>query len=226
MDEVYYDKNRDDSKNIEKQRKINLKLSNKIKKVILMIVCAILIITVNCFTVSKFHRNAFSIAFEFIQNGLYIDLSEPEVIELPTSQDDPFGIFAECAKYDIYPQAPYYLPEGYVLVDVNGNINKRWANFVSFTYKNGKKCFTLDYTRFWGNRMDKINIPGEHHSISEININGKPAIISEGSKQFTMAYEDNQTTLLIVAENVPYNECYKMVESIRHKGEFLWLEEF
>ena len=193
------------------------------KKIIPVIVCAILIIAVNCFTVSKFHRNAFSIAFEFIENGLYIDLSEPEVIELPTSQDDPFGIFAECAKYDIYPQAPYYLPEGYVLTDVRVNTKQLMRNYVSFIYENGNKNFGLYYKKYWGSEHEKVNISYEEgNMVSEININGKPAIISKGKKQISMAYEDDHIVLIISANRVPYDEFYKMAESIRHKGEFLW----
>ncbi|MDE7098593.1 MAG: hypothetical protein K2O60_05555, partial [Ruminococcus sp.] len=89
----------------------------------------------NCISVSAWDMNIVSAVIEFTKGGFSVDFgkNEYEVIELPTSENDPYGLIAECAKYEIYPETPHYLPEGFELTLISNNVNKDYANIISFT---------------------------------------------------------------------------------------------
>lgn len=176
--------------------------------------CAVLIGT-NIFSVSAWNMNIFSAVIEFTKGGFSVDFgnNEHEVIELPKTEDDPYGIIAECAKYDIYPETPHYLPEGFVLTLSTHEVND-YSNDINFVYANGKQSITLDFSRYW-NDIGRLGIPSDSYNISEITINDSPAVISEEDNQFTLVYQNNKTVLYIFTQDVDYEECKKIVNSIK-----------
>ncbi|MDE6520912.1 MAG: DUF4367 domain-containing protein [Ruminococcus sp.] len=170
----------------------------------------------NCISVSAWDMNIVSAVIEFTKGGFSVDFgkNEYEVIELPTSENDPYGLIAECAKYEIYPETPHYLPEGFELTLISNNVNKDYANIISFTFKNSDMSISLDYKRYW-NGVTNTLIPSDNYNISEIEINGKSAIVSKEDNQFTVHYIEDDTAYVIFTQNVPYDECDKIVSSIK-----------
>lgn len=179
-------------------------------------VACVMLICANCISVAAWDMNIFSAVIRFTNGGFSVDFGENEkdAIKLPTSDDDPYGIIAECAKYDIYPETPHYIPNGFVLTDIDSNVNEDYANTVRFIYRNGKKNFSIDYTKYW-NETDQIGIPSDHYNISETKVNGSPAIVSKEENQYTITYQKGKTVFFMFADGLPYDECKKIVESIK-----------
>lgn len=177
--------------------------------------CLALFLTANCITVLAWDMNIVSAIIEFTKGGFSVDFGEErEVIELPTSEDDPYGIIAECAKYEIYPETPYYLPEGFYLESVESNVNEDFANIASFTFKNGNMSISFDFERYW-NDTGKIVIPSDKYNISETTVNGNPAIVSKEDNQYTITFMNGKTSFFMFTQDVSYDECEKIVESIK-----------
>ncbi len=98
--------------------------------------------------------------------------------------------------------------------DVDINVNKDHANTVRFIYWKDNQNFSIDYTRYW-NEVDRIGIPSDHYNISETEVNGSPAIVSKEDNQYTITYQKDKTVFFMFAQDVPYDECEKIVESIK-----------
>ena len=160
--------------------------------------------------------NIVSAVIKFTKGGFAVDFGKDEstVIKLPTSENDPYGIIAECAKYEIYPETTHYLPEWFKLESISNNVNKEYANIISFTFENSDMSISLDYKRYW-NGVTNTLIPSDKYNISEIEINGKAAIVSKEDNQFTVHYIKDDTAYVIFTQNVPYDECDKIVSSIK-----------
>ena len=184
------------------------------------VLCAVVIMLVgNCVTVAAWDMNILSAIVKFTKGGFSVDFTEEQqqqdIVELPTSENDPYGISEECAKYDVYPtEIPTYIPEGFNLTYTTHNVNPDYANFVSFTFENGKKTISIDYTRYW-NEVGNDIIPSDDYNISKMDINGSEAIVSKEDKEYIITYIKGKTVFYMYAKNVDYDECDKIVESIK-----------
>lgn len=176
----------------------------------------VILFCVNCISVSAWDMNIISAVVEFTKGGFSVDFqkNKSEIIELPVSEDDPYGIITECAKYDIYPETPHYIPDGFALTNIDTNINEDYANTIHFVYKNGNQDFSIVYTKYW-NEIWQIGIPSDHYNISETEVNGNTAIISKEDNQYTITFMNEKTLFFMFARNVPYDECEEIVASIR-----------
>ncbi len=176
----------------------------------------VILFCANCISVSAWDMNIVSAVIKFTNGGFSVDFSETEKdsIKLPTSDDDPYGIIAECAKYDIYPETPHYIPDDFVLTGIDINVNEEYANTIRFIYQNGEQNFSIAYTRYW-NEREQIGIPSDQYNISETMVNDSPAIVSKEDNQYTITYQKDKTVFFMFAEDVPYDECEKIVESIK-----------
>lgn len=174
----------------------------------------VMLICVNCISVAAWNTNIVSAVIKFTKGGFSVDFNNESTFELPTAENDPFGIIAECAKYDIYPETPFYLPEGFVLDFIDTNVNEDYANTVRFIFKNENQRISLDFIRYW-NEIGKIGVPSDDFNISETEVNGYPAIVSKEDNQYTITYQKDKTVFFMFAQDVPYDECEKIVESIK-----------
>lgn len=176
--------------------------------------CLALFITANCITVLAWDMNIVSAIIEFTKGGFSVDFGEErEFIELPTSEDDPYGIIAECAKYDIYPETPHYLPEGFELTLTEHNENSQMKS-ITFDFYKGQQSISIAYDLFIDG-TGKIGIPSDDYNISETMINNKNAVISKEDNQFTITYKTDNLVTMIFTQDVPYDECDKIVASIK-----------
>lgn len=199
----------------EYDRKKNKTSVRTLRKMLPVLCAAAVMLAANCISVMAWDMNIISAVIEFTQGGFSVDFgkNEHEVIELPTSEDDPYGIIAECAKYDIYPETPHYLPEGFELSMSTNNVSD-YSNDVKLVYTKGKESITFDVTRYW-DEVGQIGIPSDKYNITETTVNGYPAIISKEDNQFTLAYQIDKTVIYIFTQDVDYAECDKIVASIK-----------
>lgn len=174
------------------------------------------LVCVNCISVAALDMNIISAVIKFTKGGFSVDLgkNESKIIELTTSEDDPYGIIAECAKYDIYPETPHYIPDGFVLADIDINVNEDYANTICFIFRNGKQNFSIAYTRYW-NEREQIGIPSDQYNIYETKVNDSPAIVSKEDNQYTITYQKGNFVFFMFTDGVPYDECEKIIDSIK-----------
>ena len=188
---------------------------NIFKRFIPVLCCFVLVFTANCLSVAAWNMNIVLAVIEFTKSGFAVDFSKPkEEIHLPTSEDDPYGFIAKLAEYDIEIETPHYIPEGFVLTDIDTNFNESCADEVCFVFEKGKLNFSLSYTKYH-NDIPQILIPSDHYNISETEVNGSPAIISKEDDQYTITYFKDKTEFYMFSVDVPYEECEKIVKSIR-----------
>ena len=188
---------------------------NILKRFAPVLCCLVLVLTVNCVTVLAYNMNIFSAVIEFTKGGFSVNFGkdEPVPVELPTSEDDPYGFIAKLAEYDIEFETPHYIPEGFVLTVVETNVNEKVGNTVRFIFRKDNQNFSIDFSNYIGN-VPQIVIPSDHYNISETEVNGSPAIVSKEDNQYTIAYQKGKTVVYMFAQDVPYEECEKIVQSI------------
>ncbi len=199
---------------IEQEKIGNRKAIRVIKKFFPVICCAVVILAANCISVAAWNKNIVSAVIEFTKGGFSVTFDKKDVVELPTSENDPYGIIGECAKYDVYSETPYYLPKGFELDSIETNINEEYANAVSFRFINGDKSICMEFIRYWG-EIGQIGIPSDDFNISEIEVNGCPAIVSKEDNQYTITYQTDKTVFFMFTQDITYDECEKIVESIK-----------
>lgn len=188
---------------------------NIFKRFVPVLCCFGLIFTANCVSVAAWDMNIVSALIEFSKGGFAVDFGKPkEEIHLPTSENDPYGFIAKLAEYDIEFETPHYIPEGFVLTEVNTNVNENMGNTVRFLYEYKQQTISLSYNGFW-NEMPMIGIPSDHYNISETEVNGSPAIISKEDDQYTITFQNGKNVFVMFTVNVPYDECEKIVASIK-----------
>ena len=203
------------------------KITRKIRVVFAGISVAVVLFVMNIITVSAFNMNVFSFIVHVFDDGFSIDslasdeVSPEEIIQLPVTLDDPYGMIAECAKYEIYPETPHYLPEDYVLTLCRYTDMPSLSKHVKFTFRNqhnAKQTITFSYELF----EDKKNIsdskfPNVEHHLSEIKINDKPAILAEEKKdkQFTVVYPIDTLLIIIFTQDVSKEEVNQIINSIK-----------
>lgn len=177
--------------------------------------CVILFLA-NAVTIFALNKDIFSAIIQFTEGGILIDFSKQDenVITLPVSEDDPYGFISKLAEYDIYFETPHYIPEGFVLTDINTNVNKRTANNVYFIYRKGQQDIGFSFSRYW-NEIGRIGIPSDHYNISEREVNGSTAVVSKEDGQYSILYEKDKTVFGMFSRNVPYDECEKIIDSIK-----------
>lgn len=202
-------------KRIRNYEKTSKKPFSVMKRFAPVLCCMVLVLAANCITVLAYDMNIISAVIKFTQGGFSVDFgNQPEKIVLPTSEDDPYGLIAKLAEYDIEFETPHYIPEGFVLTEVDTNVNENYANTVRFIFRKNKQTISIDYERYW-NDVGQIGIPSDHYNISETEINGSPAIVSKEDNQYTITYQKDKTVFFMFADGVPYDECEKIVESIK-----------
>ena len=158
------------------------------------------------------NESLLSLAVNIKESGFSIDFSE--TIELPTSEDDPYGIRGECQKYGYTPDVPFYLPEGFELkhIDKSNDVSDNITNTFTFKKGTGSICFAYNY---YINEMGSITVPSDEFNLSEIEVNGTKAILSQEDGQYVVNYQKDKIIYVIFIQHVDYSECDKIIESIR-----------
>lgn len=183
----------------------------------LSVACAVLFCA-NCISVSAWSMNIFKALVNFVQGGVLIgfeDRQEESVIELPTSENDKYGMKGKCAEYGVYPLVPEYLPDGFQLTDIETEANKYYLRVI-FYYNKGSTILNIDFQQFYNSEdIPTIGIPSDTHNITEKEINGQTMYILEEDNQFTATFLRNNMIYLIFSDGLDYEECDKIVNSIK-----------
>ncbi|MCR5717971.1 MAG: DUF4367 domain-containing protein [Oscillospiraceae bacterium] len=176
-------------------------------------IAAALLLTANTVTILAENQNIVSFIIEKTENSFSVQPIPKTVVELPTTPDDPYGIKAECAKYELEVEAPTYLPEGFVLWDVDV-IEKDITKMISFKFHRDTEFLVLQYTELYDTNA-KGNIPSDFFNIEEVTVNGKPAVTSKEDGQYTLLYYVGNMEYLLYSDSLSYAECDKIVASIK-----------
>lgn len=174
----------------------------------------VVLIGANVFSVSAWDMNIFSAIVKFTKGGMSVNLNQ-NIIELPVSEGDPYGIKAKCAEYDIYPLTPHYLPEGVELVDFNEVVCDRFTD-LCFFYQNGNTRLNITYTKY--NDSENVlhsGIPTDTYNLQETEINGQTMFILKEDNQFTVTFLNDSVVCVIYSNELDYDECQKVMESIK-----------
>ncbi len=198
---------------LRKSRKLKIQPSKRTTRIFSILLVAAVLAVANTITVFAVNENIVSFIVNRAENGFSVTPVPETVIELPTSEDDPYGIRAECAKYGLDVEVPTYLPEGFVLVDVDEHesIVKKDVNF--YFVKEGTHLM-LKYTELYTPNA-KSNIPSDHFNLEEIEVNGKSAVTSKEDRQYNLIYYDGNMEYFMTSDYLDYQECDKIVASIR-----------
>ena len=196
-----------------KGRKTNVNNKLKIRKWSAVFVsCAAVILVLNIASFSALGMNIFSAAYKIVKGGITIDMNEGEKTDLSVTDDDPYGIKAKCAEYDMYPLTPTYIPKGLELVNVVEDRNEVFTHVI-FQYKNDEIKLNFDFCRYNnGMEMPPIGIPTDTYNIVEEQINGHKMYILKEDNQFTATFLEDNIVYAITAIDCDYDECQKVIE--------------
>ncbi len=180
------------------------------------VACAAVVVGLNAFSLRALGQNMFSAAYQFTKGGIFIDMSNDNNdnnIELPVTSDDPYGIKAKCAEYDMYPLTPTYIPEGFELVNVVEDRNEVFTHVI-FQYKNDEIKLNFDFCQYNnGMEVPPIGIPTDTYNIVEEKINDYKMYILKEDNQFTATFLEENIVYLITAIDCDYDECQNVIES-------------
>lgn len=176
----------------------------------LVIVC-VMVLLANMAVVSEYGMNIFSFIMEITNPS-----SQKQEIILPVSENDPYGIIAECEENGISADTPYYLPDDFILTDTEINNNaENYVKIMVFVYENENQRITIT-CREYLNEVPRIGMASERHNFTEMTfLNGAKAVISREDNQMNFLYNREKFVLSIFTQNVDYSECEKIVKSIK-----------
>ena len=178
------------------------------------VACAAVIVGLNAFSLRALGQNIFSAAYQFTKGGILIDMSNDNNIELPVTSDDPYGMKAKCAEYDMYPLTPTYIPEGFELINIVEDVNNVTTNVI-FYYKKGDILLNFNFNMYKdGKGIPPIGIPTDTYNIVEEQINGHKMYTLKEDNQFTATFLEDNIVYAITAIDCDYDECQKIIESL------------
>ncbi|MDE5772822.1 MAG: DUF4367 domain-containing protein, partial [Ruminococcus sp.] len=204
------------------------KITRRMRIVFATISVAVLLFIMNIITVSAFNMNVFSFIVHITDKNFSVnsslfasEVSADDIIELPVSADDPYGMIAECAKYGIYPETPHYLPDNYVLTVYNYTDMPLYMKWVKFTFRNrhnARQTITFSYELYEEEeKISHTKFSNSEHCLSEIEINDRPAILAEeqNDKQFTVVYPIDTLLITIFTQDISKEEINQIINSIK-----------
>lgn len=192
--------------------------------------CAVVLFGLNQASLNAYGENVFSRVYHFTKGGISIMVGEnntveptkvttesptylEEVIELPTTPDDPYGIRAVCAENGLYPMTPKYIPDGFKLVRMVVDDDQASTDIV-FRYKKEKEMINLYYTYHKTDNQYSFGVPTESDSIQELTINNQVFTVIKESKQLKAFCINDNLLCNICTYDIDDSESYKILYSI------------
>lgn len=191
------------------------------RRFIVLASCLLLCIGLNTWTLYAFGMGLPKTIYQITKGAISFRPSdlEPNAINLPVSEEDPYGIQAECRKQGFSPLTPAYLPDDMILSILRSNGADAKIKRVDFTYRSSKdseKTLSLDYTFSEDaqlyNKFD-YGFPTDHYNITEEKFNGKNVLISWEDEVFHAAFCDNDKQIIyhITSNHIGYDETYRIL---------------
>lgn len=178
-------------------------------------VCFVAVIGLNLISFHAWGTNIVSALIEIKKGAISVDFGSQkyDVIDLPTSDDDPYGIKEKCAEYEVYPEVPQYLPKDFKLIDCNID-EMDILTELRFYYKKDDIKLNLAYQSYSkAEYITSIGIPSDKYNVTEEVINGHTVYILKEDDQFTATYMINNIVYVIFSDGLDYDECQKIIES-------------
>lgn len=176
--------------------------------------CLLIGVGINAASLSVFGTNLFSAAYKIFNGGITIDMDKKDAVEIPTTNDDPYGMKSKCAEYDMYPLTPTYIPEGFELVNLFEEKNDVFTNVI-FQYKDSGIKLNFDFCQYnEGEEIPPIGIPTDTYNIVEEEVNDHKMYILKEDNQFTAAFQEDNIVYMIFADGLDYDNCQKVIESL------------
>ncbi len=193
--------------------------------------CAALLFGLNQASLNAYGENVFKRAYHFTKGGVSImigendntestepptappatDASAPEeeVIELPTYPGDPYGIKALCAKSEIFPITPTYIPDGFKLMNLIQSDDSHTTN-VQFTYQNKDKRIIIGYI-YCKSDAGSIAIPADTPIQYEINVGSIPFSIIKEDGQYKALCLNDKLFYTVQTYGIEYDEAERIL---------------
>ncbi|MFA9381570.1 MAG: DUF4367 domain-containing protein [Acetanaerobacterium sp.] len=180
-------------------------------------IAAVVLLSGNVLTLSAYGVNVLSAIVQFTKDAVKFDFNQQEQeeveIELPITQDDPYGLRAECEQYGLSPLLPSYLPEGYELARLNEINIKDYCKGIDCLYQNGKQTINIIIEEYFESLPDSFGFPNDKGQLDELNINSRPTFILRKDDRYSTVFERDLTLYCMHTENVDYDTVVKILES-------------
>ena len=201
-DELYND-------SVNKRKKFNIS-----KKAVVAVASVIVLFTTNTIVRATTNESILTLAVNIAENSFSIDNNK--VIKLPVSENDPYGIRTECQKYKYTPDVPFYLPEGFELMEMHQSTPSNYdfdSRFNAFKFKKGTSCILFNYN-YDPNMSDSMPLRYDESECTVITINGAQAALVKRENGYTVDYYKNKITYFIDFQYVDFDEIDKVINSI------------
>lgn len=196
----------------EKKDSIHVHTNSSIKKrVAAAVVPVMVLLATNGIVQAATNENLFTLAVNIKEGGFSLDTGN--TIELPVSEDDPYGIKGVCQTYGYTPDTPFYLPEGFMLKHMGDSTNDPDCIYNSFTFKKGKASIHFSYMYYY-DKIKPMDVPCNEFNLSEIEVNGAKAVLSQEDGQYVVNYQKGKILYTVFIQHVDYSECEKIIKSI------------
>ncbi len=200
-------------------------MTKKLKLWLTVGAAAAVMLTANIITASAFQMDVFSFIINVADGSFSVDffskkVPSESVITIPTTKDDPYGMIAECAKYEIYPETPHYLPDGYVLTLCDYSEMPSYSKEIDFTFTNKyniNQYIYFSYELYESlENIGNTKFPDVEHNLSEIEVNGKAALLAEEKrdKQFTVVTCNGNLLSSFFTQDICKEEVNNIIKQI------------
>ena len=98
-------------------KKKKFAILKKVATIVLSVIAVLLAIDSILRDITKNESNIITLAIEIAEE--YFPVNFKKTIEIPVSEDDPYGIKTQCKQNGYTPDIPFYLPKGFELKEMS-----------------------------------------------------------------------------------------------------------
>lgn len=174
-------------------------------------------LTVNFISLKAFKVNLLGDIVEFGEDVIrfnFLYAVPSNAISLVTSEDDPYGLKAECAKHQMYPLLPTKLPDGTVVSSIDyGEAEGLQKNF-NVLLDDKKHHSALNITCYEVDTLPNVVVPSESQEIEKLVINGIDIYIIKNEKEYIATFLV-ENTLYAFYTNMEYEQFIITLYSLK-----------
>lgn len=185
------------------------------KRIFVAAASLLVVLGLNTVSMKTFGQNMFSATYQLYKGGIAILSNQSESNDsIFVSESDPYGMKAKCAEYGFFPDTPSYIPEGFVLENISEESDDRIDSII-FAYTKDNIILNFFFSTYKTNdEISPFGMPTDTYNVTEEQINGHTVYILKEDKQFTAVFIDKRIKYNIFSENLNYDECKAILESM------------
>lgn len=178
--------------------------------------CALIIIS-NIWSYSAHGINSFSAAYQLLNGGIKIDFQRDD--SAPYSGNPYYDEMRTiCLNNNIEALIPSYIPENYHPTEIYGKYKDlETSKMLYFNFAQQKSKLNLSIIQFVSEEdVVPISIPSSEYNISQQKIGDTMIHISKetNDRQYWAAFQIELTQYVLYADEVDYDECQRVLESM------------